>query len=220
MSSDKDQNNIQDSLKELIQAIEDNREKAVAQVMKIDAEREMDTDTDADAQMQMMKILSTNPAVDQLMRIAEEEFGKWKETLVISKTLLASLFSLHSGPVDHSVLLSVSYGVDHEPSHGVLQVIGLIQEYEAQSANVMDGWMNYHLNREQLKGGLLQMVEHPDMLVNSDLHAAFSLLDQKMIIDLKAELSDLLVNYSVFKDVLVAATAHMHDDEDEFDMYM
>ena len=218
MSSDKDQNN-QESLKELILAIEDNREKAVAQVMKIDAEREMDTDTDADAQMQMMEILSTNPAVDQLMRIAEEEFGKWKETLVISKTLLACLFSLHSGPVDHSVL-SVSYGVDHEPSHGVLQVISLIQEYEAQSAKVMDGWMNYHLSREQIKGGLLQMVEHPDMLVNSDLHAAFSLLDQKMIIDLKAELSDLLVNYSVFKDVLVAATAHMHDEEDEFDMYM
>ena len=212
MSSDKDQYNHQESLKELIQAIEENRERAVAQVMKIEAESEMDADTDTDEGAEM-EILSTNPAVDQLMRIAEEEFGKWKETLVISKTLLASLFSLHSGPVDHSVL-SVSYGVDHEPSHGVLQVISLIQEYEAQSAKVMDGWMNYHLNREQMKGGLLQMAEHPDMLVNSDLHAAFSLLDQKMIIDLKAELSDLLVNYSVF-----AATAHMHD-EDEFDMYM
>ena len=218
MSSDKDQNNLQESLKELIQAIEENREKAVAQVMKIEAEREMDADTDTDEGAEM-QILSTNPAVDQLMRIAEEEFGKWKETLVISKTLLASLFSLHSGPVDHSVL-SVSYRVDHEPSHGVLQVISLIQEYEAQSAKVMDGWMNYHMNREQIKGGLLQMGEHPDMLVSSDLHAAFSLLDQKMIMDLKAELSDLLVNYSVFKDVLVAATAHMHDEEDEFDMYM
>ena len=203
----------QESLKELIQAIEGNREKAVAQVMKIEAERNWD------AEMQMMEILSTNPVVEQLMKIAEEEFGKWKAALVMAKTNLAQQFSLHSGPVDHSVL-SESYGVDHETSHGVLQVIGLIQEYEAQSANVMDGWMNYHLSREQLKGGLLQMVEHPDMLVNSDLHAAFSLLDQKMIIDLKAELSDLLVNYSVFKDVLVAATAHMHDEEDEFDMYM
>ena len=203
----------QESLKELIQAIEGNREKAVAQVMKIEAERNWD------AEMQMMEILSTNPVVEQLMKIAEEEFGKWKAALVMAKTNLAQQFSLHSGPVDHSVL-SESYGVDHEPSHGVLQVIGLIQEYEAQSAKVMDGWMNYHLNREQMKGGLLQMVEHPDMLVNSDLHAAFSLLDQKMIIDLKAELSDLLVNYSVFKDVLVAATAHMHDEEDEFDMYM
>ena len=193
MSSDKDQN--QES--GLIQAIEENREKAVAQVMKIEAEREMDADTDTDEGAEM-QILSTNPTVCQLMMIAEEEFRKWKETLVISKTLLASLFSLHSGPVDHSVL-SVSYGVDHEPSHGVLQVISLIQEYEAQSAKVMDGWMNYHLNREQIKGGLLQMVEHPDMLVNSDLHAAFSLLDQKMIIDLKAELSDLLVNYSVLR---------------------
>ena len=203
----------QESLKELIQAIEGNREKAVAQVMKIEAERNWD------AEMQMMEILSTNPVVEQLMKIAEEEFGNWKAALVMAKTNLAQQFSLHSGPVDHSVL-SESYGVDHEPSHGVLQVIGLIQEYEAQSAKVMDGWMNYHLNREQMKGGLLQMVEHPDMLVNSDLHAAFSLLDQKMIIDLKAELSDLLVNYSVFKDVLVAATAHMHDEEDEFDMYM
>ena len=188
----------QESLKELIQAIEGNREKAVAQVMKIEAESEMDADTDTDEGAEM-EILSTNPTVCQLMMIAEEEFRKWKETLVISKTLLASLFSLHSGPVDHSVLLSVSYGVDHEPFHGVLQVIGLIQEYEAQSAKVMDGWMNYHLSREQIKGGLLQMVEHPDMLVNSDLHAAFSLLDQKMIMDLKAELSDLLVNYSVLR---------------------
>ena len=203
----------QESLKELIQAIEGNREKAVAQVMKIEAERNWD------AEMQMMEILSTNPVVEQLMKIAEEEFGKWKAALVMAKTNLAQQFSLHSGPVDHSVL-SESYGVDHEPSHGVLQVIGLIQEYEAQSVNVMDGWMNYHLNREQMKGGLLaSLVDHPDQL-HSDLQAAFSILDKKMFMDLKSQLSDLLVNYSVFMDVLVAATAHMHDEEDEFDMYM
>ena len=213
MNSGKDEN--QEPLKELIQVIEENREKAVAQVMKIEAEREMNWD----AEMQMMEILSTNPAVEQLMRIAEEEFGKWKAALVMAKTNLAQQFSLHSGPVDHSVL-SESYGVDHEASHGVLQVIGLIQEYEAQSANVMDGWMNYHLNREQLKGGLASLADHPDLLFKSDLFAAFSLLDKKMFMDLKSELSDLLVNYSVFMDVLVAATAHMHDEEDEFDMYM
>ena len=214
MNSGKDEN--QEPLKELIQVIEENREKAVAQVMKIEAEREMNWD----AEMQMMEILSTNPAVEQLMRIAEEEFAKWKAALVMAKTNLAQQFSLHSGPVDHSVL-SESYGVDHEASHGVLQVIGLIQEYEAQSANVMDGWMNYHLSREQMKGGLLaSLVDHPDQLVNSDLQAAFSLLDKKMFMDIKSQLSDLLVNYSVFMDVLVAATAHMHDEEDEFDMYM
>ena len=203
----------QEFLKELIQAIEGNREKAVAQVMKIEAERNWD------AEMQMMEILSTNPVVEQLMKIAEEEFGKWKAALVMAKTNLAQQFSLHSGPVDHSVL-SESYGVDHEPSHGVLQVIGLIQEYEAQSDKVMDGWMNYHLNREQMKGGLLaSLVDHPDQL-HSDLQAAFSILDKKMFMDLKSQLSDLLVNYSVFMDVLVAATAHMQDEEDEFDIYM
>ena len=72
MNSGKDEN--QEPLKELIQVIEENREKAVAQVMKIEAEREMNWD----AEMQMMEILSTNPAVEQLTRIAEEEFGKWK----------------------------------------------------------------------------------------------------------------------------------------------
>ena len=121
--------------------------------------------------------------------------------------------------MDHSVL-SVSYGVDNDPSHEVMQVIGVIQEYEAQSTKVMEGWMNYHLNREQLKGGLLALKEHPDLLVNSDLHAAFNLLDKKMILEIKSDLSDLLFNYSVLMDVLVAATAHMHDEEDEFDMYM
>ena len=163
MSSDKDQYNHQESLKELIQAIEENRERAVAQVMKIEAERNWD------AEMQMMEILSTNPVVEQLMKIAEEEFGKWMAALVMAKTNLAQQFSLHSGPVDHSVL-SESYGVDHEASHGVLQVIGLIQEYEAQSANVMDGWMNYHLSREQMKRGLLDsLVDHPDCICRSTI---------------------------------------------------
>ena len=77
------------------------------------------------------------------------------------------------------------------------------------------------VNREQLKGGLLALREHPDLLVNSDMHAAFNLLDKKMILEIKSDLSDLLINYSVLMDVLVAATAHMHDDEeDEFDMYI
>merc|ERR1712062_669150 len=175
------------------------------QVMKIKGEREVDVE------LQMKDIISTNPVVEHLMKIAEEELGKWKETLVTSKSLLACLFSLYSGPVDHSVL-TVSYGVDHDPCHEVMQVIGVIQEYEAQATNMMEGWMNYHLNREQLKGGLLALREHPDLLVNSDMHAAFNLLDKKMILEIKSDLSDLLINYSVLMDVSVVATKHMHDD--------
>ena len=124
--------------------------------------------------------------------------------------------------MDHSVL-SISYGVDQDPCHEVMQVIGCIQEYEARSAQVMDKWINYHMNRSQLQGGLLQMAKHPDMLKVSDSLAAFSLLDKKMIMDLKSDLSELLINYSVLMDILVAATAHirMHDEEDgDFNMYM
>ena len=209
-----EQQQVEMSLKELFQVIEENRKKAMDQVMKIEGER------DLDVELQMKDIISTNPVVEHLMEIAEEELGKWEEALVVSKTLLARLFSLHSGPVDHSVL-TVSYGVDHDPCHDVMQVIGVIQEYEAQSTKVTDGWMNYHLNREQLKGGLLALKDHPDLLVNSDMHAAFNLLDKKMILEIKSDLTDLPLNYSVLIDVLMAATAHMHDDkEDEFDMYI
>ena len=144
----------------------------------------------------------TNPVVEHLMRIAEEDLGLWNEALVISKSLLASFFGR---------------------SVEVLQIFGVIQEFEAQSANVMEGWINYHLNREQFKGGLLANEVHPgDLLVNSDFYAAFLLLDKKMISGIKSDLSDLLNNYSILIDVLVAATAHMHDDEeDNFDtMYM
>ena len=169
----------------------------------------------------MMGIISTNPVVEHLEKIAKEDFGMWTEALVMSKTLLSSLFSLYSRPLDHSVL-SVTYGVDHDPSHEVLQVIGVIQEFEAHAAKVMEGWINYHMNREQFKGGLLAHDVHPNLLVNSDFYAAFLLLDQKMISGIKSDLSDLLNNYSVLIDVLSAATAHMNDDEeDDFDtMYM
>ena len=211
-----EQQSVEMSLQEWVQVIKENREELLAQVLKIGGEKEMDVDPE----MQMREIISTNPVVDFLMKIAEVELGKYQEALAALKTLLARLFSLYSGPVDHSVL-SVSYGVDHDPSHEVMQVIGVIQQYEAQSANLMDGWMNYHLNREQLKGGLLALMDHPDLLVNSDLHAAFNLLDKKMILEIKTEMSDLLINYSVLMDVLVAATAHIHDDEeDELDMYV
>ena len=212
MNNNEDQN-VEMSLKEWVKVIEENRKKLLALIMKITDERDMEVNAD----MQIGEIISTNPVVEHLMKIADEELGTFKEALVVLKTLLSRLFSLHSGPMDHSVL-SVSYGVDHgHVSQDVMQILGVIQEYEAQSANVMDIWINYHLNREQLKGGLLA----PDHQFNSDLHAAFNLLDKKMICEIKSELSDLLINYSVLMDVSVAATAHMHDDEeDEFDMYM
>ena len=213
-----EEQSIEMSLQEWVQVIKENREGLLGQVLKIDGEKEMDVDPE----MQMREIVSTNSVVDNLMNIAEGVLDKYQEALAALKTLLARLFSLYSGPVDHSVL-SVSYGVDHDPCHEVMQVIGVIQEYEAQSAKLMDGWMNYHLNREQLKGGLLALKEHPDLLVNSDMHAAFNLLDKKMILEVKSELSDLLVNYSVLMDVLVAATTHTHmhhDEEGEYDMYV
>ena len=216
MNNNEDQK-VEMSLKEWLKVVEENREKLFALVMKITDERDMEVNAD----MQIGEIISTNPVVEHLMKIADEELGTFKEALVVLKTLLTRLFSLHSGPLDHSVL-SVSYGVDHgHVSQDVMQILGVIQEYEAQSAKVMDIWINYHLNREQLKGGLLALKDHPDLLVNSDMHAAFNLLDKKMILELKSDLSDLLINYSVLIDVLMAATAHMHDDEeDELDMYI
>ena len=216
MNNNEDQK-VEISLKEWVKVTEENREKLLALVMKITDERDMEVNVD----MQIGEIISTNPVVEHLMKIADKELGSFNEALVVLKTLLSRLFSLHSGPMDHSVL-SVSYGVDHgHVSQDVMQILGVIQEYEAQSAKVMDIWINYHLNREQLKGGLLALKDHPDVLFNSDLHAAFNLLDKKMISEIKSELSDLLINYSVLMDVSVAATAHMHDDEeDEFDMYM
>ena len=93
----------------------------MGQVLKIDGEKEMDVDPE----MQMREIVSTNSVVDNLMNIAEGVLDKYQEALAALKTLLARLFSLYSGPVDHSVL-SVSYGVDHDPCHEVMQVIGVI----------------------------------------------------------------------------------------------
>ena len=88
----------------------------------------------------------------------------------------------------------------------------------------MDSWINYHLNREQLKAGVLSNMVDPDLLFNSDFYAAFMLLDKKMISEIKSDLTDLLNNYSILIDVFGAATAHMNDDEEEdfcFDtMYM
>ena len=209
------QQNLKMFLKEWVQVMEENRDKVLADVLVMIAEEDMDVEN------QMMRISSTNPVLDHLMKIAKEDFEMWTQILVMSKTLMASLFSLHSGPSDHSVL-SVSYGVDRDPCHELMQVIGVIQQFEAQSAQVMDGWMNYHLNREQLKGGLLVHEVHPDVLVNSDLYAALLLLDMKEISSIKSNLSDLLNNYSVLMDVFGAATAHMHEDEDvDFEaMYM
>ena len=198
------------SLKQWVEVIKENRENVLSHVITI-ADKKVDVEVDEvvveemqeimKVDEEMLEIISTNPIVEHLMRIAEEDLGMWNEALVISKSLLASFFGR---------------------SLEVLQIFGVIQEFEAQSANVMEGWINYHLNREQFKGGLLAHEVHPNLLVNSDFYAAFLLLDKKMISGIKSDLSDLLNNYSVLIDVLVAATAHMHDDEEHnFDtMYM
>ena len=213
MSNSEDKNQEQQvemSLKQWVEVIKENRENVLSHVMMI-ADKKVDVEVDVvvveemqeimKVDEEMLEIISTNPIVEHLMRIAEEDLGMWNEALVISKSLLASFFGR---------------------SLEVLQIFGVIQEFEAQSANVMEGWINYHLNREQFKGGLLAHEVHPNLLVNSDFYAAFLLLDKKMISGIKSDLSDLLNNYSVLIDVLVAATAHMHDDEeDNFDtMYM
>ena len=210
-SKDKKKLNEEQSLTKWVKVIEENRKKVLAHVKMITAETHMDMEVDED---KMKQIITTNPVVEDLMKIAKEDFGMWTEALVLSKAHLARLFSHYSRPLDHSVL-SVSYGVDHDLSHEVLQILGVIQEFEAQSVKVMDGWINNHLHREQLKGELLSIpAVHPELLVNSDLYAAFLLLDQKMVSEIKSDLSDLLNNHSVLIDVLVAATAHMHDDGD------
>ena len=210
-SKDKKKLNEEQSLTKWVKVIEENRKKVLAHVKMITAETHMDMEVDED---KMKQIITTNPVVEDLMKIAKEDFGMWTEALVSSKAHLARLFSHYSRPLDHSVL-SVSYGVDHDLSHEVLQILGVIQEFEAQSVKVMDGWINNHLHREQLKGELLAIsAVHPELLVNSDLYAAFLLLDQKMVSEIKSDLSDLLNNHSVLIDILVAATAHMHDDGD------
>ena len=218
MSNTEDQNQppqVELFLKQWVQVIEENREKVLAHVMMIAEEKQMtedvDVEVDVDKQMtedvdvnvdvdKQMQIILTNPLIEYLMKITKEDLGLWNEALVISKSILSCFFAR---------------------SVEVMQIFGVIQEFEAQTAKVMDGWINYHLNREQLKGGLLAQLVQTDLLANSDLFAAFQLQDKKMISGLKSDLSDLLNNYSVLIDVLVAATEHMHDDEeDDFNMYM
>ena len=201
-SEDKNQQQQVDmSLKQWLQVIEENREKVSSHVMMIAEEKGVDEEEDLETQM--LEIMLANPVVAYLLRVVEEDFGMWNVSLVISKSLLASFF-------------------DMTPE--VMQIFGVIQEFEAQSAQVMDSWINYHLNREQLKAGVLSNMVDPDLLFNSDFYAAFMLLDKKMISEIKSDLTDLLNNYSILIDVFGAATAHMNDDEEEdfcFDtMYM
>ena len=201
-SEDKNQQpQVEMSFKQWLQVIEENREKVSAHVMMIAEEKGVDEEEDLETQM--LEIMLANPVVAYLMRVVEEDFGMWNVSLVISKSLLASFF-------------------DMTPE--VMQIFGVIQEFEAQSAQVMDSWINYHLNREQLKAGVLSNMVDPDLLFNSDFYAAFMLLDKKMISEIKSDLTDLLNNYSILIDVFGAATAHMNDDEEEdfcFDtMYM
>lgn len=204
MSNSEDKNQqpqVEMSLKQWLQVIEENREKVSAHVMMIAEEKGVDEEEDLETQM--LEIMLANPVVAYLLRVVEEDFGMWNVSLVISKSLLASFF-------------------DMTPE--VMQIFGVIQEFEAQSAQVMDSWINYHLNREQLKAGVLSNMVDPDLLFNSDFYAAFMLLDKKMISEIKSDLTDLLNNYSILIDVFGAATAHMNDDEEEdfcFDtMYM
>ena len=77
-----EQQSVEMSLQEWVQVIKENREELLGQVLKIEGEKE-----DVDAEMQMREIISTNPVVDNLMKIAEEELGKYQEALAALKTL-------------------------------------------------------------------------------------------------------------------------------------
>ena len=206
MSNSEDQNQLnveqqptEMSLQEWIQVIEENREELLEQVMKIEGEEEMDLDDETQTTSEW---LSTNPVAENLIKIAEEEMGKWRETLVTSKfRLLLELRVL------------VSFGVD---SHEVLQVLGFIQELEDQADDVMDALLCLSLLKQ-----FCSLVNTPEHKSDWETELAdIDEMDKKMISDvLKLELSDLLRKYADLIEELVGATEHMHDDdEDEFDM--
>jgi len=92
----------------------------------------------------------------------------------------------------------------------LLKIIKAIESMNQWTSHVMTSWVEYHINRTQLKGGLT--MEGLMDSTKDDLCQALALMDIKQGQELRGVLSTLLLDYILLEDIVLEAEGTVAED--------
>jgi len=149
--------------------------------------------------------LASNDSLDHLRSSAEPLLQHFADDLVAVRTKVTLLLS------EQDVNL-VGDNLDYKENAAtkLLRIIKAIESMNQWTSHVMTSWVEYHIHRSQLKGGLdMRGLQEAS---RDDLCQALALWDIKQGQELRGVLSTLLLHYILLEDIMLEAEGSVAED--------
>ena len=156
---------------------------------------------------------SVNPNLS-LINVAKNSLLLFSEDLIKVRTQIVLL--LLNNQEEDSIINS-QFGGDLSLDQKLLTVNEVIEHFESWTSEVFSSWSRLSVMREELQQGLNSTQDK-----FSDLYNSFDLLEKKMVLDFKAEMSTIVMNYVSLISALRDIKEDIEDNEDhpELNMYV
>ena len=156
---------------------------------------------------------SANPNLS-LINVAKNSLLLFSEDLIKVRTQIVLLL-LNNQEKDS--IINSQFGGDLSLDQKLLTVNEVIEHFESWTSEVFSSWSRLSVMREELQQGLNSTQD-----TSSDLYNSFDLLEKKMMLDFKAEMSTIVMNYVSLISALRDIKEDIEDNEDhpELNMYV
>jgi len=154
--------------------------------------------------------IAANAALRELMGRAEPVFYQFIDDLVAIRTKVTLILSsLNNGSEGGGVeMFPQDTGLNPTPAMRFITLIKVIESMNKWTGEVMDSWVAYHLNREQLKQGIdvENACKGQGFEQTDDMCQALALWDIKQAKEMRSMLNGLLYHYITLEDIVLEAT--------------
>jgi len=149
-----------------------------------------------------------------LINVAKNSLLMFSDDLIKVRTQIVLL--LLNNQKEDSIINS-QFGGDLSLDQKLLTVNEVIEHFESSTSEVFSSWSRLSVMREELQQGLNSTQDK-----FSDLNNSFDLLEKKMVLDFKAEMSTIVMNYVSLISALRDIKEDIEDNEDhpELNMYV
>ena len=149
-----------------------------------------------------------------LINVAKNSLPLFSEDLIRVRTQIVLLL-LNNQEKDS--IINSQFGGDLSLDQKLLTVNEVIEHFESWTSEVFSSWSRLSVMREELQQGLNSTQD-----TFSDLYNSFDLLEKKMVLDFKAEMSTIVMNYVSLISALRDIKEDIEDNEDhpELNMYV
>ena len=149
-----------------------------------------------------------------LINVAKNSLLLFSEDLIKVRTQIVLLL-LNNQEKDS--IINSQFGGDLSLDQKLLTVNEVIEHFESWTSEVFSSWSRLSVMREELQQGLNSTQD-----TFSDLYNSFDLLEKKMVLDFKAEMSTIVMNYVSLISALRDIKEDIEDNEDhpELNMYV